>query len=82
MNSNATPLNSLLITQIAQYADLIQRERTSHFLTFATIAFRFSGSLFMMRSNCTNFPGRKNTFVMPNLKSLLLSFNEWSIACG
>lgn len=34
----------------------------------------------MMRSNCTNLPGRKKTFVMPNLKSLLFNFKECNIA--
>lgn len=63
---------------MAQNIDLIHRERINHFLTFATIAFKFSGSDFIMRSNSMNFPGRKNTFVMPNLKSLL--FNR--IACN
>lgn len=70
----------LLITQIAQNADLIHLERTNHFFTLATMAFKFSGSDFIIRSNSTNFPGRKNTFVMPNLKSLLFSFSECSIA--
>lgn len=69
-----------MMTQIAANADLIQRERISHFFTFATIACRFSGSERMMRSNSTNLPGRKNTFVMPNLNSFELSLSDISIA--
>lgn len=54
--------------------DCLQRDLTSHFSTDLMMAFRFSGSDFMMVSNSAYLPGRKNTLVRPKLKSLLLSW--------
>ncbi|CAF4456447.1 unnamed protein product, partial [Rotaria magnacalcarata] len=36
---------------------------------------RFCGSDFISSSNSANFPGRKKTFVSPNLKSASRRFN-------
>lgn len=45
----------------------LQRISVNHLRKLIAIAFEFSELDFIIRSNSTNFPGGKNTFVTPNL---------------
>lgn len=68
------------MTERAQNCILFQRDFSSHFFTLATSFCKFSGSDFIILSNSANFPGLKNTLVIPNLKSFLFNFRLWSNA--
>jgi hypothetical protein len=54
-----------LITDRAHHCVFFHFDVRSHLWTLATILAKFSGSDFMMESNSTNLPGRKNTLVTP-----------------
>ena len=58
-----------LMTDRAPHCAFLHRALISHFFTFLMSKAKFSGSDFMIWSNSANLPGRKNTFVKPNLKS-------------
>ena len=74
------------MTDQAHHWTFFHREQINHFITFLIRRAKFSGSDFIIWSNSANFPGRKKTFVIPNLKSF--SFNPsalnraWNQTCG
>jgi len=69
------------MTDKAHHWAFFQRECSSHFFTFLINCARFSGSDFMIWSNSANFPGRKKTFVIPNLNSFSLRPRALNRAC-
>ena len=58
------------MTDQAPYWAFFSLDLMSQTLTFWTSLARFSGSDLIIWSNSANFPALKNTFVIPNLKSL------------
>lgn len=64
-----------LMTDSAHHCAFFQRVQRSHFFTLDTKTAKFFGSDFIISSNSANFPGRKKTFVKPNLKSVSRRFN-------
>ena len=59
-----------LMTERAHHWAFFHWLHKIHFFTFAINLRKFSGSLLRIWSNSANLPGRKNTLVRPNLKSL------------
>ncbi len=64
-----------LMTDKAHHCAFFHRVHKSHFFTFDISTAKFFGSDFIISSNSANFPGRKKTFVKPNLKSESRRFN-------
>lgn len=74
--------NLHLMTERVHHWAFFHLEQISHFFTFLISSARFSGSDFITVSNSANLPGRKNTLVIPNLKSFSFNPRALNRACA